>query len=731
MLAAASAGHALSLGSPRGAAVVGQPLQLVFDLALDGPSDGGSACVQAELFYGDTRVDPSRVQVATLAGAQASQLRIQLVSAIAVNEPVVSVNLRAGCGQGLSRRYVLLASSPTAQADPVPAVALPERSSEQARRSGTALPPLASADSGFAGRTASPSASGRSGPTAQGSKSSASTPSSAGRKAEAAPARKAPAAGAPRLELQSPTDWLEEHNLPLRPSIDMAAPAATVTPEQRAMAAAAWRRLFAEAAPETAALTDDAQARSAQTLQDQVKTLQGTAARDRARAAELQARVDEAESDRQLYLWGAIGALALLLAALVFFLLGRSGRRNAPGAVWWRPRQPAGSAPVAPQFQDSALEPLHAAAPTMAAARPAAGALARTPQDLPQQHAADTASSFDERFGSLVEAETDPVRHILTAAPVPMGSSSAAAAQAAAHELRQLDTDALLDVQQNAEFYVSLGQYEQAIELLQGYIAAHPGVNPAVYLDLLKILHTLSLTDAYRKLRDEFNTTFNADVPVFAGFLKSRRRLEDYPEALARIEAHWEREDILDVVEDYLFRKPGHQPAAPFELEAYRELLLLHAVARIAIQQDPSSRQGGTVRGTLSSADAGTPPAAGFAGIAAAAGAGASDFDAFSASHGSGASPTAQGIPPASDVFDDYRPSFSLEQLRKDQADDGAVQEPMGFDMPTQSPSKLDPPATAAPTGFGHAPPTDDNLIDFDLLDLEALHKESPPKSSS
>lgn len=729
VLAAASASHALSLGSPRGGAVVGQPLQLAFDLTLDGPSDGGSPCAQAELFYGETRVDPSRVQIATLPGAQPSQVRIQLASAIAVNEPVVSVNLRAGCGQGLSRRYVLLASSPTAQADPLPAVELPERPVDQARRGGTALPPLASVDGGSAFRTAPQSASPRSAPAAAGQAKPAAPKPAPARRAEAAPAKKPPAVGVPRLELQSPTEWLEEHDLPLRPSFDMIAPAATVTPEQRAMAAAAWRRLFAEVSPEAAASGDADQTRSMQALQDQLKTLQSGAARDRAREAELQARLEEAESDRQLYLWGALGALAVLAAAVLIFLLGRSRRRDTPGAVWWRPRQPSGPAPVAPvappvapAFQDSLLEPLQAPAPVLPVLRTAVHPVpsAAVQDRAPRVVAAEPLPAVEAAASGFTVVETQAPPPAAAVAPVATGSSSAAAATAAAHELRQLDTDALLDVQQNAEFYVSLGQYEQAIELLQGYIAAHPGVNPAVYLDLLKILHTLSLTDAYRKLRDEFNARFNADVPVFAGFLKSRRRLEDYPEALARIEAHWEREDVLDVVEDYLFRKADPQPAAPFELEAYRELLLLHAVARIAIQRDPASRQG---TGGRAEGDADAGSASAFAANLPGAGA----FAATAASE----VPLAFATRQAPGETDDYRPSFSLEEMRHDESTGDIGLEPLGFDMATTQADTADARATAAPAGFGPAPRTDDNLIDFDLLDLEALNKGKTPKTET
>jgi hypothetical protein len=43
---------------------------------------------------------------------------------------------------------------------------------------------------------------------------------------------------------------------------------------------------------------------------------------------------------------------------------------------------------------------------------------------------------------------------------------------------------------------------------------------------------------------------------------------------------------VLDVIEESIFREPGDTEAEVFDLEAYRELLLLHALAKEIIQRE-------------------------------------------------------------------------------------------------------------------------------------------------
>ena len=57
MLAATACNSmALSLGRPHGPAVLGQPLAVSFDLRLDAEDNVESACIEAEVIQGDTRI---------------------------------------------------------------------------------------------------------------------------------------------------------------------------------------------------------------------------------------------------------------------------------------------------------------------------------------------------------------------------------------------------------------------------------------------------------------------------------------------------------------------------------------------------------------------------------------------------------------------------------------------------------------------------------------------------
>jgi len=648
--------------------VIGQPLDLQFDLSLDNEGEASAACPQAEVFYGETGVDPSRVRLVVSPGNRPAQAQVRLLSSVAVNEPFVSIVLRAGCGQSLSRRYVLLASAPVA-ADARQAASVSQAASVGALP--VAPAPTASAGAATSRSMDESAANARPKPAARPAVSTA-TPST--RRAKPAPgAAKAAEPGRPRLELQSPLDWLEEHDVRLRPSMEMAKPA-EVTPEQRAAAAATWRSLGMEAPAVPAEAPGTAE--RLQALEAELKTLQAKEARERNRTAVLQGQLDEAESDRRTY-WLVTAVLALLALALGA-LSARWWRLRGDGhrPVWWKRRH------LAPEDSESGLPSQWAddvAPPSAAAVMPPPPVVARPPM-APVAVAAATEAAWQD----------PPAR----AFPSP---AVTAVAVAGADVLPASDVDdAEVDAQQNAEFYVSLGQYEQAISLLQRYIAARPGTSPAVYLDLLKILHTLSLTDDYRKLREEFNAIFNAEVPAFAGFLKSVRRLEDYPDALNAIQSRWRQPEVLEVIDAYLYRSGGPVQPVPFELEAYRELLLLRMIAQF-LHGQPGARG---IRPSV----AGVPPAA------------ALQMD----------------VPPARvPVPEGYRPSFPLASLHQgdigDAAAGSATTEPLAFDLSLDDPADVVPPAPPDPAatnkdaiGFAPAPPTDSNLIDFDLFDVDA-----------
>jgi hypothetical protein len=157
---------------------------------------------------------------------------------------------------------------------------------------------------------------------------------------------------------------------------------------------------------------------------------------------------------------------------------------------------------------------------------------------------------------------------------------------------RTINSDQVFDVRQQAEFFVSLGQTDQAVRILESRINESGESSPLLYLDLLKIFHSLGLKQDYHQFREDFNLLFNSRVPEFSDYGDEGRSLEEYPHVLSHIAALWSTPKALMVIEASLFRDPLDDSGKPFDLAAFRDLLLLHALAQ-------SNTKGGPVNSDL------------------------------------------------------------------------------------------------------------------------------------
>lgn len=146
----------------------------------------------------------------------------------------------------------------------------------------------------------------------------------------------------------------------------------------------------------------------------------------------------------------------------------------------------------------------------------------------------------------------------------------------------------IFDLQQQVEFFSSLGQQDKAIKLLRRHLVDNVKTSALVYLDLLDLYHQTGDRDEYEVLRADFNRVFNTRIAAFENYTAVGSNVSAYEDVLARIEAVWPKRRVFDIIDNALFREPGN-PAEVLDLEAYRELLLLHAVAReiIDLQADP------------------------------------------------------------------------------------------------------------------------------------------------
>jgi hypothetical protein len=206
---------------------------------------------------------------------------------------------------------------------------------------------------------------------------------------------------------------------------------------------------------------------------------------------------------------------------------------------------------------------------------PSAAALARTQALRPVPPPAETPVTAPE----ITPAPT-------TAERTPSGFHSSFQSSAMA-SMRMVKAEELVDIQQQADFFMSLGQTEQAIEVLESHIQHNTETSALVWLDLLAIYRALHRREDYEMLRGDFQRVFNAEVPAYDSTPTVSGGLEDYPRALTRIAALWPSPKVMDVIEESIFRKPGGEGAEPFDLEAYRELVMLYNLRRDVVGSEP------------------------------------------------------------------------------------------------------------------------------------------------
>jgi hypothetical protein len=109
---------------------------------------------------------------------------------------------------------------------------------------------------------------------------------------------------------------------------------------------------------------------------------------------------------------------------------------------------------------------------------------------------------------------------------------------------------------------------------------------------LLQIYHDLGRESEYAFMRAGFQHWFSGQVPEFSEFGYEGRSLDRYPEVMSHIAKLWPGPGVLEAIEDCLCHDPGAVDGQDFDLQAYRDLLLLHTVATdlIRMADGPGNR---------------------------------------------------------------------------------------------------------------------------------------------
>ncbi len=559
LLLITSSSLAVSLGPVRGTALVGQTLDLSVLARLDAGDDAAALCADAELMYSDTRLGSGKVTVRTSATGEAGQALIRVTSSVIVDEPMVSLLLRAGCSATNSRRYVLLADLPMQAAErPLPSVSPATVAGVSPALAGLSQPSAPGGESIVLG------ASGVAGMAASAAPAAVRTPrrprvtpavSNTGVSRDTATSRPPVRAslsqsvrlgesavrkpGTPRLQLDS-AELLAESRPNLRSAPELLSLPTESNP-RRSEFAAQWRALN---------LRPDEMARDTQRLdelQAQARSLLDANSKYQAELASTREQLKQAEVGRY-----ANPLVYALVALLVGLLLGAGYlyyrfKNLRTRAAWWDHRN---AELLEPQKSAMGIDPLSL--------------------DSRLPHAIEPV-----RAPALQREAVPPEENFV---PVFTAAESTFPPSGASASSRGVNVNELFDIAQQADFFVSLGQHDHAIEVLSNHIRENAQTSPLAYLDLFKLYHDMDRRPQYDELRLQFNRIFNAEVPRFQGFRQRGEGLEAYAGAMTRIQSLWNTPRVLDVIEESLFRKPG-RPAEAFGLEAYRELLLLYAIA--------------------------------------------------------------------------------------------------------------------------------------------------------
>lgn len=602
----------MGFGRLSASAVLGQPLSLPIPLRLEPGERLEPQCVAAEVVAADTAIPPERVRVRLEQGASPSDWLARITTTVAIDEPVLDITLTVGCEQQrFSRRFVAFADPPSGRGAPMAPEALaapstgvvPLVANEAGPTAEVPATPRRSAGSGRAAARDSVAAtqaqtkerkrdaakvgkSAKAGTSAKATEKSAkATQKSAGKRARMAVASgAAPSDEGARLVLESEGPHLK---------LDMEDP--VFMPQVEGVASAA-----SEPAIEGLATAGNDTERL-RALEKALADLKQESQTGREAATALRMRLAESENRNRAVPWlAALVVLSLGVAVWLGKLLRRQQREASEAPHWWVAEgEAAAKEPVdegdavaeAAVIDESPIEPPvrvdHVKRTEAADTSPLPAALALE-RDLPAHPS--TISSRTPATMPSITLRPEPVheRTMVISAPPPFAMAEKASSEPLT---REVSVEELLDLEQQADFFIALGQEEAAIDLLMAHLRSTGGLSPLPYTKLLEIYRRQGDRDAYERIRTRFNRRFNAYAPEWEDGPLSGRALEDYPEVVQHLQTLWpEPIDSMAMLEAMLFRKDAAYQL--FDLPAYKDVLVLYALARDLWQQGGSRTSG-------------------------------------------------------------------------------------------------------------------------------------------
>ncbi len=137
--------------------------------------------------------------------------------------------------------------------------------------------------------------------------------------------------------------------------------------------------------------------------------------------------------------------------------------------------------------------------------------------------------------------------------------------------------DALIDLEQQVEFFVLLGDDGAAVELLQAHLRTHAAAGPLPYLRLLQMHRRREERDEHTRVGRRFAQRFATPAPVWDA-ADEVHALQDDAAIVAGLQARWaDPAEAMDWLERLLADADG---GALLRLDACCDALTLYTVAR-------------------------------------------------------------------------------------------------------------------------------------------------------
>lgn len=640
LLGAQNGAQALGVGRPLTLSALGQPLNLLFPIQLGGDEALTPDCARAEVIAGETRIPAGLVQV-QLEGESDSTVRaVRVQSLVPVDEPLVTVSLSLGCPTRFTRQFTAFIDPPALRTDLPQEARLPDTAvrsySPQLRAA------LSTADA-RPGQLLAPTAPRAAAPQlAQLPAEAASAPAP---KPAAAPARRPArnndlsvaasgepeAASAPARAASAPRPTAKPPRKPAATTVASAGPATGAKPGpapkprlQLEPAEALEAALPASAPlPVASAAVPDAGAERIKRMEENLQRMQAQNRETSDKLTLLRSQLEREHSAR--YQNPVVYALAVLLAGLAAFCVylwrARARDRALHESHWWnevKEHAPHASKRMSREPEAMGLagasmplpldEPLPV--PTAAQASPqaqpeAASLAARISANLDDNHLLRAVETPEEDHGghSTVQipqlgdfvsdsmlmpppvarrpAYSEPLSVSLVEQTIPLDARAAAAATQ-----KPLSVESLIDLEQQAEFFMLLGQEGAAIELLSGKLSG--AVSPWPYLMLLEIYQRQGDRSAFELVGESYAHQFNVPTLDWDWPLGDGPGLPACPEVLHLLEKIWiDNAASMDLLRGLLSRggqwQGGRVAMAPADLQdlaLMRDMLMLYLVAR-------------------------------------------------------------------------------------------------------------------------------------------------------